>query len=33
MPIAKAAVNAPLPPEWDEFEDDDGEVRVCSCCT
>mmetsp|Transcript_28420 Transcript_28420/g.47719 ORF Transcript_28420/g.47719 Transcript_28420/m.47719 type:complete len:493 (+) Transcript_28420:564-2042(+) len=26
MPIAKAAVNAPIPPEWEEFEDDDGEV-------
>jgi hypothetical protein len=33
MPIAKAAVNAPLPPEWDEFEDDDGEVYFVSKIT
>lgn len=26
MDVAKAAVNAPLPPEWEEYEDDDGEV-------
>mmetsp|Transcript_24828 Transcript_24828/g.54095 ORF Transcript_24828/g.54095 Transcript_24828/m.54095 type:complete len:509 (-) Transcript_24828:41-1567(-) len=33
MPIAKAAVNAPLPPEWEEFEDDDGEVYFISKIT
>mmetsp|Transcript_5942 Transcript_5942/g.8023 ORF Transcript_5942/g.8023 Transcript_5942/m.8023 type:complete len:496 (+) Transcript_5942:60-1547(+) len=33
MPIAKAAVNAPLPPEWEEFEDDDGEVHFVSKIT
>ena len=27
MEVAKSAVNAPLPPEWDEFEDDDNEVH------
>jgi hypothetical protein len=26
-----AAVNAPLPPEWEEYEDDSGEVGLCSC--
>ena len=26
LEIAKAAVNAPLPPEWEEYEDDSGEV-------
>jgi len=33
MPIAKAAVNAPLPPEWEEYEDDDGEVYFVSKIT
>ena len=26
LPLVKAAVSAPLPPEWDEFEEDDGET-------
>ena len=25
--VAKAATNAPLPPEWEEFEGDDGDLR------
>lgn len=33
VPIAKAAVNAPLPPEWEEYEDDDGEVYFVSKIT
>ena len=28
MEIAKAAVNAPLPPEWEEYEDHSGEVGL-----
>eukprot|EP00227_Mantoniella_beaufortii_P003457 CAMPEP_0197608380 /NCGR_PEP_ID=MMETSP1326-20131121/48950_1 /TAXON_ID=1155430 /ORGANISM="Genus nov. species nov., Strain RCC2288" /LENGTH=442 /DNA_ID=CAMNT_0043176573 /DNA_START=275 /DNA_END=1600 /DNA_ORIENTATION=+ len=30
LEIAKAAVNAPLPPEWEEYEDDSGEVLFCN---
>lgn len=33
MEIAKAAVNAPLPPEWEEFEDDSGEVLFYNAIT
>ena len=33
LEIAKAAVNAPLPPEWEEYEDDSGEVLFYNIIT
>lgn len=33
LEIAKAAVNAPLPPEWEEYEDDSGEVLFYNIVT